>query len=293
MIVPPRPGHRYLAGAPLLFAHRGGAKLAPENTLEAFRAAVERWQADVLELDVRRTRDGELVVLHDPTVDRTTDGTGAVVDLDWREVRELDAAHRFVDLAGEPSFRGTGVRIPRFLDLLQDLPHARLNVDAKDPAAQVELVELLHGLGQAHRVLLASENEEGRADRLGYRGATSATRGQLRLFASLHRLPGGGPYTPRTDALQIPYRWKERQIVTPRLVREAHRRNLPVHVWLVDEPEVMRLLLSWGADGIQTDRPDILARVLHEETGRPLPPGFESEMGGGVGQGEGDGDGNE
>ncbi len=274
MIGRPRPGHRYLAGAPLLFAHRGGSALAPENTLEAFRSAVDVWGADVLEMDVRRTRDGELVVLHDETVDRTTDGTGRVSGLQWSRVRELDAGYRFVDLEGKTSFRGQGVRIPRFLDVLHALPHVRMNVDGKDPLVQAKLVELVHGEGQTHRILLASAEEEGRADRLGYRGPVSATRRQARLFYYLHRLPGGGPYTPHTDALQLPDWWQGRRIVTPRLVREAHRRNLPLHVWIVDDPDAMRRLLSWGVDGIQSDRPDLLARVLHEEMGRPLPPGL-------------------
>jgi glycerophosphoryl diester phosphodiesterase len=149
-----------------------------------------------------------------------------------------------------------------------------MNVDAKDPRCQADLVELVHSEGEEHRVLLASAEEGARADRLAYRGAMSATRRQLRLFYYLHRLPGGGPYTPRTDALQVPYFWEGRQVTTPRFVREAHRRNLPVHVWTVDDPDLMRLLLSWGVDGIQTDRPDLLARVLHDETGRPLPRGF-------------------
>jgi glycerophosphoryl diester phosphodiesterase len=273
--MPPRPGHPYLAGAPLLFAHRGGAALAPENTLEAFRSAVEAWGADILELDVHRTADGELVVIHDATVDRTTDGSGAIAEMPWDQVRELDAGYHFIDLQGEPSFRGRGVRIPRFEDLLEAFPRTRLNVDAKGPDAQRPLMEMVLRHGAQHRVLLASEHEEGRADRHGYPGPVSASRKQITWFYLLHRLPGGGPYTPRTDVLQIPWRWDGRQVTTPRLIREAHRRNLPVHVWTVDDPALMRTLLRWGADAIQTDRPDLLARVLHEETGRPLPPAAE------------------
>jgi glycerophosphoryl diester phosphodiesterase len=262
-----------MAGAPLLFAHRGGAGLAPENTLEAFHAAVERWGADVLELDVRISRDGHLVVIHDETVDRTTDGTGRVRDMELARLQALDAGARFVDLEGRASFRGKGVRIPLFREVLERFPRVRLNVDAKDPRAAPVLVEMVEELGARDRVLLASADEEGRARRFGYRGPVSATRRQIRAFYLSHRLPLGGPYTPRTDALQIPYRWKGRQVTTPRLIREAHRRNLPVHVWTVDDPDLMRRLLSWNADGIQTDRPDLLAGVLHEETGRPLPSG--------------------
>lgn len=278
---PRRPGRSYLAGGPLFFAHRGGSKLAPENTLEAFRSAVDLWGADILEMDVHLTRDGEMVVIHDPSVDRTTDGSGAIGDLTWAEIREMDAGYHFLDPEGRPSFRGIGVRIPRFVDLLDALPGVRMNVDAKDRNAAPELVRLLKQRGDEHRVLLAaSEGEWVRSGFLGYRGATSATRRQIQLFYLLHRLPGGGPYTPRTDALQIPYFWEGRQVTTPRLIREAHRRNIPVHVWTIDDRETMELLLEWGVDGIQTDRPDLLAQVLHEKRGRPLPPGL---LGGGIG----------
>jgi len=277
LILRPRPGHPYLAGAPLLFAHRGGAALAPENTLEAFRQAVDEWGADVLEMDVRLTRDGEMVVIHDDTVDRTTDGSGPVAALTLSEVTALDAGYRFRDQDGVASFRGRGVRIPRFDEVMDALQGIRLNVDAKDPAAGPLLVRHVQERGEQHRVLLASAEEGGRADRLGYRGPTSATRRQIRAFYLLHRLPFGGPFTPRVDALQIPWRWEGRQVTTPRLIREAHRRNIPVHVWTVDDPDIMRQLLEWGADAIQTDRPDLLARVLHEVAGRPLPPGLLSD----------------
>lgn len=270
----PRPGHPYLAGAPLLFAHRGGSLLAPENSMEAFRRAAELWGADILEMDVRLTRDRELVVIHDETVDRTTDGTGPVRDHTLAELSELDAGFRFRDPAGRTSYRGADVRIPTFAEVLEAFPHTRLNVDAKDPGATPRLVRLVEARGAEHRVLLASAEEEGRARRFGYTGPVSATRRQIRLFYLLHRLPGGGPYTPRTDALQLPLRWEGRQVTTPEIIRIAHGRNLPVHVWTVDRPEEMRQLLEWGADGIQTDRPDLLAQVLHEETGRPLPSGL-------------------
>jgi glycerophosphoryl diester phosphodiesterase len=268
-----RPGHPYLAGAPLLFAHRGGAALAPENTLEAFVQAVEFWGADVIETDVQLSADGALMVLHDDTVDRTTNGTGRVAELTREELGALDAGHAFTALDGTHAFRGRGVRIPEFESVLEALPHTRFNVDAKAPAAARPLVELLHRRGDTHRVLVASEFDATSGRRLGYRGPVSASRTQIRRFYLLSRLPVDLPWTPPVEALQVPWRWDGRQVTTERLVRRAHRRNVAVHVWTVDDPQVMRTLLRWGVDGIQTDRPDLLARVLHEETGRPLPPG--------------------
>lgn len=269
-----RPGHPYLAGAPLLTAHRGGAALAPENTIEAFDQAVHRWGADLLEMDVRLTADGEVVVIHDSTVDRTTDGVGEVARLSLAALRELDAGAHFRDPQGEASFAGCGVRVPTFAEVLEAFPHTRLNVETKCPEVAAPLVELIERHGATHRVLVAAEFEACRKRVRGYTGAWGASRSQLLAFWFLHRLPlAGRLYTPHCDALQLPRRYRGRPVVTPRLLAEARARNLPVHVWVVDDPAEMRALLALGVDSIQTDRPDVLARVLHEEQGRPLPPG--------------------
>lgn len=271
-----RPGHPYLAGAPILCAHRGGARLAPENTLEAFRHAVERWGADMLEMDVHRSRDGRIVVIHDPTVDRTTDGSGRVSGMDWTEIRELDAGHAFRDLDGEPSHRGRGVRVPSLDEVLEAFPRTRLNVEVKAADAAAGTAELVRCHGATGRVLLAAEHERNRAGARGYPGPWGASRRQLLSFWILHRTPLSFLYTPDADALQVPERWKGRPVVDRRFVREAHARNLPVHVWTVDDPDAMRRLLKLGVDAIQSDRPDLLARVLVERGARPPPPGLES-----------------
>lgn len=268
-----RPGRAYLAGAPLLVAHRGGSKLAPENTMAAFREAVERWGADMLEMDVRLTRDGEVVVIHDETVDRTTDGSGPVFSFTLGELGGLDAGYRFTDPEGNPSFRGRGVTVPRFEDVLLAFPGMRLNVEAKEPRVAAPLVEIVRRHRAESRVLVAAEHEHCRDDVRDYPGPWGASRKHVFWFWALHRLPGGGPYTPGADILQVPEVWKGLHIVTPDFIREAHARNIPVQVWTVDDPADMRRLLDWGVDGIQTDRPDILARVMVETTGRLPPPG--------------------
>lgn len=270
-----RPGHPYLAGAPLFIAHRGGAGLAPENTMAAFRRAVEVWDVDMLEMDVHATRDGRIVVIHDATVDRTTDGAGAVADLPWDRVRELDAGSRFLDPEGRATFRGTGVGIPLFEEVLEAFPRMRINVETKTGAAARGLVEVIRRHDAVHRVLVAVTEEAARASIHDYEGPRGASRQQIRRFWLLRRVPLlGRLYTPRADALQVPPFWEGREVVTPAFVRAAHARNLPVHVWTVDDAEEMRRLLDLGVDGIQTDRPDRLARVLVEARGRPRPPGL-------------------
>ena len=272
-----RPGRPYLAGAPMLVAHRGGARLAPENTQAAFRQARDRWQADMLELDVRLTRDGHVVVIHDPTVDRTTDGRGRVADLDLSDVRALDAGYRFQDLSGAYAFRGRDVRVPTLDEVLEEIRDVWINVECKAPEAARPLAEVVRRHGAEDRVLIAAEEERSRRGAAGYPGPWGTSKPQGILFLLLHRLPGGSPYTPGADVLQVPEWWKGVRIVTPRFVREAHRLNIPVQVWTVDEEEVMHRLLDWGVDGIQTDRPDVLARVLVERVGRPPPPGLAEE----------------
>ncbi len=242
--------------------------------MAAFRSAVETWDADMLEMDVRSTADGQVVVLHDPTIDRTCAGTGSVRDLPWSEIRDLDAGYHFVDPEGEHSFRGRGVGIPLLDEVLEAFPGMRLNVEAKVPEVTPLLVDCVARHGAQDRVLLAAERDDARASRFGHRGPHGASRRQVRAFYMLHSLPLGWLYTPRCDALQVPDVWEGRRVLTPRFVEEAHRRNIPVHVWTIDREEDMRRLLSWRVDGIQTDRPDRLARVLAEERGRPRPPGL-------------------
>lgn len=273
----PRAGHPFLAGAPLFIAHRGGARLAPENTMAAFEAAVDRWGADVLEMDVHLSADGQVVVIHDPTVDRTTDGKGAVAAMDWSRLAQLDAGFHFRDPEGVASHAGIGVRLPLFTQVLERFPSTRINVEAKVPAVTPALLREVRRYGAEGRVLVAATHEEARPGRHGWRGATSASRQQLVRAHLFFRLGLARFHVPDTDALQLPDRWEGKQVLSPELVRWAHRANLPVHVWTIDEESDMERLLDWGVDGIQTDRPDRLARVLHRRAGRPLPPGAIAE----------------
>lgn len=279
----PRPGHPYLAGSPLLIAHRGGAALAPENTMAAFRNAVENWGADMLELDVRITRDDVVVIHHDETVDRTTDGSGKVRELSWDQLRKLDAGFHFRDVDGNHTFRGNGVSVPSFQELLERFPDLRLNVEAKSRASAKPLVELIRRFGAEDRVLVAAEWERNRKPVVGYPGPWGASRGQITAFLLLLHTPLGPFFTPSCDTLQVPESYSGVRILSPRFIREAHLRNIPVHVWTVDDPATMRKLLSWGVDGIQTDRPDLLAPILTEVAGRPPAPCLTD--GGGAGRG--------
>lgn len=275
---PPRAAHPLFRPRPQLVAHRGGGGLAPENTLEAFRRAAELWRADMIELDVRATADGACVVIHDETVARTTEGRGRVSGFTLEELRGLDAGYRFSPDGGRTHpFRGRGVRVPTIDEVLAELPGMPLVVEIKEAAAAAPLRRAIAAAGAEGRVCVAGERAAHRLPFRGYPGPVSAPSEALIAFYVLHRLGLGRLWAPAADVANLPEHHRGRRILTPGLVRGLHERGLAVHIWTVDLESDMRRLLDWGVDGILTDRPDLLARVLHERVGRPLPPGAAAE----------------
>jgi len=266
-----------LAGGPLLIAHRGGSGLAPENTLAAFESAARDWAADMIELDVRVTADGECVVIHDATVDRTTDGTGDVASHTFEELRRLDAGYRFTPDGGRTfPFRGRGVRIPTFAEVLERLPAMPFTVEVKTAAAQAPLFAAIRAQHATDRVIAAGMYDADRTLFGDWEGPVSASAEAIGAFFRLHFVRLGRLRRPAADVFQIPETHVGRRLVTPRLVRDLAKHGVPVHVWTVDAEADMRRLLDWGVRGLISDRPDRVARVLHERNGRPLPPGVES-----------------
>jgi glycerophosphoryl diester phosphodiesterase len=225
-------------------------------------------------MDVHPTRDGEIVVIHDATLDRTTSGSGPVAEHSLEEIREVDAGYHFTPDGGATyPYRGKGIRVPTLAEVLAAFPSARLNVEIKDGRAQEGVWRLVQEAGATQRVLIAAGRRANRSRFAHYSGPVSASEEELRAFYVRHRLHLSRLYHPPVDAFQMPERHGNLQVVSPRLVREAHAKNVAVHVWTVDAVEDMQRLLSWGVDGLVTDRPDRLARVLHERVGRPLPSG--------------------
>ncbi|NJD10445.1 MAG: glycerophosphodiester phosphodiesterase [Gemmatimonadetes bacterium] len=262
-----------LGTPPLLVAHRGGAGLAPENTLAAFESAARDWAVDMIELDVRATADGACVVIHDPTVDRTTDGTGPVARFTLAELRRLDAGHRFTPDGGRTfPFRGRGVRIPTIEEVLQAVPTLRLTVEVKIGTAQAGLFAALSRHGAEARVVAGGMYDADRTAFRTYPGALSASSEQVRRFLVAHTLRLGRLVRVPAHVVQLCELWEGRRLVRPRLVRDLHRQQVHLHVWTVNDEADMHRLLDWGVDGIISDFPDRVARVLHERTGRPLPP---------------------
>lgn len=244
-------------------AHRGGSERWPENTREAFEGAYAlgyRW----IETDVHRSADGELVVFHDATLDRTTDGTGPVNARTVAELRELDAGHRFTVDGKTFPFRGRDVRILTLEEAFALAPDLRLNVEMKGD--DLRLPALLHDFIDAHgvhdRVLAASANDAltARFRELNSRVPTSpGMRGILRFWMGVKT---GFHARYPFQALQVPPRHGLLRVVDANFVRDAHARDLRVHVWTVNDPLEMRRLHALGVDAIMTDRPEVLLHCL-------------------------------
>jgi glycerophosphoryl diester phosphodiesterase len=264
-------------GWPVNFAHRGGRKVVPENTIEGFREAVALGPV-VLELDVQTSADGHVVVIHDDLVDRTTDGTGPVGRMTLAELQALDAGYRFTPDEGTTfPWRGRGVRIPTLEAVYREFPDRPVNIELKSdrPGTEQAVWRVIEAAGAQARTLVVADSgaaiERFRAVSAGT-VATGASKGEFAAFRLLGLLRLSRLYDTPFQAIQPPDTYKGVRVVTPGLVRDAHRRGLRIDVWTVDEEDDMRRLLDWGVDGIMTDRPDVLAGVLEGRRPAITPP---------------------
>lgn len=254
--------------------HRGAAAVAPENTLPGFLHAVDVG-AHGVELDLQCSRDGELMVIHDDTVDRTTDGSGAVEEMAREELRELDAGHAYTPDRGRSfPYRGRGVRIPTLeevADATGDLP---MILEVKSARAGRALAEWLSGEGGRHRSRIVVGGFEPAQVGPAARAARwrCAYQEELLPFVLLGKVGLHGLVDPPTaDAAMVPEkRWGIR-IVSAGFCRRMHEAGVGVFVWTVNRPERMRRLLDRGVDGLVSDAPGRVRRVLAERDAHDVP----------------------
>ena len=266
----------------LNYAHQGGAREAPSSTLFALRQAMENG-AHALELDVHATADGEVVVCHDPTVDRTTNATGAIAAMTLAEVQALDNAYWWapgeVVVTGRPDadyiYRGRApadrdFAIATLREVLDALPGVYLNLDIKQTAPAVEpyeklLADVLAEYDRVDDVIVASFNDlatQGFSEHAPQVCTSAGTAATAEFYFAIR----DGKPTPesvsRHVALQVPARYEEITLVDEAFVTRAHEAGLAVHVWTIDDADEMRRLLALDVDGIMTDRPSVLRDVL-------------------------------
>ncbi|MBA3658711.1 MAG: glycerophosphodiester phosphodiesterase [Gemmatimonadales bacterium] len=242
-----------------MIAHRGASGAAPENTLAAFELAAAHG-ADAIELDVRLAADGVPVVLHDATLDRTTDRRGPVAALTAAQLRLADAGARFTTDAGASyPFCDRGVRIPTLADVLAALPAMPVLIEVKEIRAQHAIAEAILRAGAASRCVIASEHSAAMAAFrrspfiLGASGPEIAALWRAVLFGRLPRQIG-------YRLLSVPERWRRLPVPTPAFLAAARRLECPVHIWTINDTATARRLWARGVAGIVTNLPDVIRR---------------------------------
>jgi glycerophosphoryl diester phosphodiesterase len=251
---------------PLVFAHRGGAKLAPENTIAAIDNGM-RLGADGFEIDTQLSADGIPVVIHDHTLERTTDRTGPVGALTADQLAGVDAGFHF-QLDGRHPFRGQGIGVPRLDEVLARYRDARIIIEMKggQPALARAVGVEIKKANALERICVGSFYQ-GSIDAIRKAHpevTTSASQEEARW--TLHRSWLRWPWTKQRAwvAFQLPEKAGWMRVVSPAFLRHVHREGHTVQVWVVNERDDIRRLLDWGADGIISDRPDIAVATRDE-----------------------------
>jgi glycerophosphoryl diester phosphodiesterase len=225
----------------IVTSHRGAGSLEPENTLRAMRRAIALG-VDQIETDVQLTRDGHLIMMHDPTVDRTTNGKGNIADLTLAEIRQFDA--------------GLGEYVPTLEEVLTvTLGKVVLQIELKGPGTALPVVQAIEAANAVDQVILTSFKHEWLKEAL-------ALNPQLRTGALWGRLPADvvqQTYQHGFHALHIWHEWVNQQ-----LVNDAHQHGLLVRAWNTDKEADIRRLIHLGVDAIGSDRPDILLDVCRQ-----------------------------
>ena len=248
----------------LVIGHRGGAGAAPENTAAAIRHGIEAG-ADAIEFDIHATRDDRIVVIHDDTLERTTDGSGTVEELTLDELRRFDAGFSFTpDLGRSFPWRGTGVGIPTLEEAVEACEGRPIICEVKTPRAGQLLATWLTGRPVRERMIVGGFDIEAVRPAASVARWRCASRRDLTPFVLLGKL--GVPTLLDSDvaAAMVPVRRGLVRVVTRGFVRRCHEAGVGVHVWTVNRPDEMRALLGLGVDGLISDFPAVARRIVNE-----------------------------
>ena len=261
----PPPGALLTSDQFLTIAHRRGGGENPEETLFAFKRALENG-ADVLDLDVHATSDGVLVAMHDDTVDRTTNGTGAIKDMTFAELRTLDAGYDFTPDGGATyPYRGMGLVVPTLDEIFEAFPDVPYVIEIKQDSPPIvdAFVKTCREHGVVDQIVGAAFNEDVIKE---LREAAPAMKTSMSLpeVAQFLALTSDteATYTPPAKFLQVPPTYGRISVLTPDFIARAARFELKVHAWTINDPEQMADLIDLGVDGIETDYPTRLRALL-------------------------------
>ena len=259
--------HNFFTPPPRVLAHRGDSEFYPENTLPAFISA-GNLKVDVIETDVHLTADDEVVIWHDKTLDRQTNGTGIVEAFTLKQLKMLDAGYYYTKDNGKTfPFRGTGVTLMSLDEALESLPDMRFNIDLKTKNSRLpeKFTEVVERHNAMDRILGASFHTKNlEALRSLMPGmSTSFSMSEVFILFMKQKL-GARPSTGeklKGQVLQIPEHYGILKILTESFMRTFHEAGLHIHVWTINNEDDMRRLIRMGVDGIFTDNPRLLQKV--------------------------------
>ncbi len=250
---------------PMVIAHQGGNLLRPGNTLLAFDHAMSLG-ADVLEMDVHLSADGKLVVIHDDTVERTTNGKGAVNTFTLGELQALDAGYHWPFQGESRPFRGQNVFIPSFEQVLSRYPGQRLVVELKEDDVKLAqaLCTALQASGREPMTLVASFHQEVMDHFRSFcpNTATSASSDEVRWFLLASRFYLGRLFSAPAIALQVPRERSGKVLLDKTFLQRARAANLHVDFWTLNSVSDLQRAIAVGAHGVITDRPDLMLDEL-------------------------------
>ena len=245
---------------PIKIAHRGGMALYPENTLEAFHRSVDNYKVEMLEMDLQITKDEKVIVLHDETIDRTSNGTGKTIDLSYEKITEFDAGFHFKDEKGEFSFRGKGVKIPLFEEVLKQLPNTYLNIELKgnNPHLIEKIVPLITKYNAEDKVIIGSGNylQNRRIQSHFPNCCHYLSEPEIYLFGIIGSCGLGREYWKKFQVAEVPLNYHGFHVY-PLIKKAAHKMKTPVFVWVVNDKQTYHKLMMDGVVGIMTDHPDL------------------------------------
>lgn len=288
IVVPERPNYAFFAGKePMIVAHQGGSSLAPKNTLVAFEKA-KSLGVDAIHFEVRMSKDAELVVIEEDKVDSTTNGTGKVSELTLAELKSLDAAYRFPGIRGNYEYRGHGVTIPTVKEVFEKYRGMNFFIEMKETKFEKEegeeedplqgseynmaqrLWELIEEYSMEKRVVVSADSSALLQEFMLHaqdRVILTASAQETTRFTILHKLFLNRLYRPQSDVLQVSSSHGIFNMNDGRILEGAERLNMKILYQVINErsaESMMRELLKNGANGIITDRPDLLIRVINE-----------------------------
>ncbi|MBW2548825.1 MAG: glycerophosphodiester phosphodiesterase [Deltaproteobacteria bacterium] len=253
----------------LNIAHRGGRRVRPEHTLLAYDQALEDG-TDILEMDVHETVDGMLVVMHDRTVDRTTNCTGAIKEMTFADLRECDAGYNFTSDDGATyPYRDMGLVVPTMVEVFERYPDTAFVIEIKqgDPSIVDHFVEVIREHGVEDKMIGATFSAEV-LDELRAAAPeipTSMEQTEVLTFWGKAYQPIDPEYEPPGEFLQVPVEQGGINVLHENFVPRAHELGMFVHMWTINDEEEMRYLIeTHGVDGIMTDDPPLLTKVINE-----------------------------